>query len=66
MINEINRSKRGITLTDEDAIITASLLGEIADYSYAISDRNDAAIMSARSILTHAGCRATCKNVMPA
>ena len=67
-IAEINRGSRRIQLTDEDECIFRFSLNRsnTEEYEAGISDRNDAAIMLARTALSMAGCRATCKRVMPA
>lgn len=63
----LDRSIRRIDLTPEDetALYLAGL-GERHEYSNGISDRNDAAIMLARTALAASGCRATRNRVMPA
>ena len=61
MFNELgnsNRRARGVELTDEDWAINRTLHHEYQDYSYAISDRNDAATMSGLRFMTTHGCRA--------
>lgn len=58
---------RGIELTPEDQVaLYAAALGETHEYANGIADRNDAAIMRARTTLAQAGCRATRNRVMPA
>ena len=66
-IAELCRSMRGITLTreDETALYVAGL-GDQHEYANGIADRNDYAIMLARTTLAAAGCRATRDRVMPA
>lgn len=64
---ETDRAMRGIQLTPEDeAAFYAASLGERHEYSNGTADRNDAAIMRARSTLAAAGCRATRNRAMPA
>jgi hypothetical protein len=50
-------------LTVEDQAILTWLPNQ---YENAISDRNDGAIMTARTVLAATGCRATRDRVMPA
>lgn len=65
-ISELNRSMRGITLTNEDEVaFYVAALGESHEYSNSIADRNDAAIMQARTLLAHTGCKATRNRAMP-
>jgi hypothetical protein len=54
-----NRHMRGIELTQEDSDILFFHLNGNEAYEYAIADRNDYAIMLARTTLAVAGCRAT-------
>lgn len=64
---ELNRSMRGIQLTPEDEVVLhVAGLGDAHEYANAISDRNDAAIMLARTALADRGCRATRDRAMPA
>ena len=53
-------------LTDEDVMIALGRFSEVEGYEHMIADRNDAAIMLARTTLSLAGCRAICKRMMPA
>ena len=63
----LNRHMRGIELTPEDEGILAFLdLSDYARYELSIADRNDAAIMHARTVLAMAGCRASRDRSMPA
>lgn len=64
---ETCRAMRGIELTQEDQVaLYVAGLGEMHEYANGIADRNDAAIMKARTALAQAGCRATRNRVMPA
>ena len=65
-IVDTNRAMRGISLTDEDVSIFDGWVSYIGQYDAAIDDRNDYAVMLARTVLTEHGCRATCKRAMPA
>ena len=56
---DTNRHMRGIELTQEDADILFFHLNGSEAYKYAIADRNDYAIMHARTVLATVGCRAT-------
>jgi len=51
--------------TDEDVAIAYWRVGRDDAYSNAICDRNDYAIMRARTMLAQVGCRATRDRVMP-
>lgn len=60
---------QGITDEDRDAFFAAGLqpYGVVQPcYDYGIADRNDYAVMLARTVLSSVGCRATQKRVMPA
>ena len=66
-IASLNRHLRGIELTDEDHAAFFDIgMGYDAEYAYGVADRNDAAVMLARSSLAAKGCRATRDRVMPA
>jgi hypothetical protein len=51
-------------LTPEDEGIFSGL--NWVEYEYSIADRNDYAVMHARTAIAHYGCRATRERVMPA
>jgi len=61
---ELDRGLRGVTLTDLDAYINGCM-GRSEDYAAGIADRNDYAIMLARTTLAQTGCPATRNRVMP-
>jgi hypothetical protein len=64
---ELDRDIRGITLTPEDdAALYVAALGDRHEYSNGIADRNDYAIMLARTVLAVRGCRATRNRAMRA
>lgn len=64
-LGPLDRSMQGLDMEPLDEYIN-SLQGECADYANAIADRNDYAIMKARTVLAMTGCRATRDRVMPA
>ena len=59
---------REYSLTPEDDCINLfhTGMGHQEEYDYAIADRNDYAVMVARTILAARGCRATRDRTMPA
>ncbi len=64
---DLERGQRGIVLTDEDEGIMWNLdCCEYERYKMSIADRNDSAVMLARTMLAKAGCRATRNRAMPA
>ena len=65
-IADTNRGMRGLEFTQEDQCVFAERLDEVSDYQYAISDRNDAAVMLARTVLAASGCKTTRNRTMPA
>ena len=64
----LNRPHMSPQLTEIDQIIFAFEINvsHNEEYTLAIADRNDYAIMLARTTLAKAGCRATRDRVMPA
>lgn len=64
---DIDRGQRGIELTNEDESILWDLdCTEYDRYTMCVTDRNDYAVMLARTTLAKAGCRAIRDRVMPA
>lgn len=63
-LGELCRAMRGLDMDPLDIYI-GQRLGEMEDYANAIADRNDAAIMTARTRLAADGCRAVRDRVMP-
>lgn len=63
---ELDRSMRRVELTDEDGDILCRRWDDFQNYVRGIADRNDYAVMLARTTLAKVGCRATRDRVMPA
>jgi hypothetical protein len=65
---ELHRALDGINLTDEDQAIFLfhGHMSDIEQYEASISDRNDYAVMVARTAIARIGCRSTRARAMPA
>ena len=58
-------AQRSEALTPEDEAIMYWHVDHQSVYEYSIADRNDFAIMKARTVLALTGCKATRDRVMP-
>lgn len=61
----IERHQRGIELTWEDSEILSVRMTEYEQYQLSVCERNDYAVMAARSLIARIACRATRDRVMP-
>lgn len=65
-LTELEHGERGIVLTDEDYWLMRERFCDYEHYNLSICERNDAAIMAARTVVAVTACRATRNRLMPA